>query len=345
MKCKVTLGTLPALALLAMALLGLDNCRRQQEPAPFYSYTPSAVVDLPEPIREAHYSDVFLITWFEPPFPGYYDRLHLYANGTVSRMRIVVDWAIHGGDWGQLTEEEKGEVRLILEAMTKVSPIELSTGSRIITLGFLWAGDNHVLSFSESNCPDELHRLFEIADKALKRNPEWLGTYPDPCQKDNKYDGQVQEPILPEDMSFSLDLPEPVSRVHQAPRLFCTTWFEPPFQGSYEELSFFASNSTVYWQLWGEGGREAARGRLTEEERQEVQDTLDLMTSMDPVEPPVGTTIITFSFPWKADSHLFTFGNANCPADLQHLFEIAQTTFKRDMPELDFQTPCQGEVE
>ena len=361
MKCKVILKTALMVALFVMVLLGLANCRRQQEPTPFSPYTPSAIVDsptpnfssnngvpsavsnLPEPIQNTHRGTVFLITWFAPPFQGYYDRLSLRDDSSISYSQVVVDLALHSGSWGQLTDEEREEVQVVLKAMTEISLTGPLTGSQIITLSFLWEGDNHVLSFNESNCPSTLHRLFEIADAASKRNSEWYGVYPNPCQKDNEYDEQAQEPILPKNTSFHLDLPEPVRQAHEAPRLFCATWFEQPFDGSYKELSLFASNSVVYWQLWAKGGREVAKGRLTEKERQDVQDTLALMIDMTSVEQPTGTTTVTLSFPWRANTYLFTYGESGCPDELDHLFEIASAAFKRDSSILvSFQSPCQG---
>jgi hypothetical protein len=331
------------LCILFVLMISLSNCKRQPMQTPVLSnHALADVVNLPDPIQQTHRGSIFKITWFEKPFSGYYDRLLLHTDGYVDHWRIVENRGMRGASLGQLTQEEKQEIQSILEKMIDGSSVERSVGLKVITLNFLWRGENHILSFSESSCPHGLQRLFDIADAAFRRNPKYSSRLPNPCQENTENQGQTQKATSQSDtLSSTTNLPDPVRQAHGA-RLFCVTWFEQPFTGSYDKLSLFADNLIGFWLFVDDGGREVARGWLTESERQEVQTVLESMTNARPLEKPAGKTVFTLSFSWNADYYLFTFGDLSCPDDLHRLFEIADVAFQRNSSENeDFQNPLE----
>jgi hypothetical protein len=302
----------------------------------------SFTVGLPASIQQAHYQDrVLLITWFESPSSDSYEMLILGHSGGFTHWHTIPSWASHAKVAGQLTEHQQEKIRAILEEMTDASAVRPLVDLRIITLSFVWEGKNHILSFSESSCSDELHRLLRVFDVALGRQSEDVNGFQNLCQ--NEYQGQTQEPVLPDNTPpASVDLPIMLRATHHNPLLYCITWFEQPFIGSYEKLSLFAGNLVRYEQFTDNIRHEVVRGRLTDKEGQKVHTSLETMASAVSTEQYTGTTIVTLSFPWEADYHLLTFGDSNCPSSVSRLFDIAYAAFKRDSSELDFQNPCQG---
>jgi hypothetical protein len=293
---------------------------------------------LPEPIQQEHDKDViFKVTWLgnQRPFSGYFMYMLLYTDGSVTRRLLHELGGEKGVFPGQLSKEQQEEIRTLLEAMTISSSRDPFAGSEVITLSFLWHGEHHVLSFSESSCPDELSRLFEITNMA------WTvgDPFPNPCQRKS-------QPVLESAPSDNappplLALPDPVKDVHFA-RLFQINWFERPFTGFYKTLAFvvehrFYDNLITY----REGEKNTSYGESTEVEKQEVQAILESLASTGSVEQPVGDTIITLGFSWEANYHLLVFGDENCPDDLRRLFEIADGAFlpRADEPDT-FQSPC-----
>jgi hypothetical protein len=354
---------------LTSILLGPVSCKETTEqPTSFTEDTESLAVKLPGPIERDHLGEAFRITWFEQPFSTHYNRLTLRLDGHVEHEFVNLIWNTFRVGVGQLNKEQQEEIRTILKtvaetyavervdsiaaresfivikAITETHSVEPIKGPKIITLSFPWRGETYVLSFSESSCMDELHRLLEIIGTALGWSPVDVNVPQNLCRGSNEYQEQIQEPASSAAISLPLaSLPGAIKRTHIAPRLFRATWFEQPFDGSYHQLSLFANNSVVYRQIADAGAREVARGRLTEKERQKVQTTLGLITSMSSVEQPVETMLITLSFPWEADRHVFTTGCSDCPDSLQRLFEIANTAFEREsLDREDFQNPCQG---
>jgi hypothetical protein len=302
----------------------------------------SSTAGLPDSIQQAHYQNrVLLITWLESPSSDSYEMLILGHSGGFIHWHTIPNWASHAKVVGQLTEDQQEKVRAILKEMADASAVGPLVGSKIITLSFVWKGKNHVLSFSESSCSDELHRLLRIFDVALGRQSEEVNGFQSLCQSEPQ--GQTREPVLPDNTPRpSVDLPVMLGANHNNPLLYCITWFEQPFTGSYNKLSLFAGNLVRYEQFTDDMRREVVRGRLTDREEQKVQASLETMASAVSTEQYAGTTIVTLSFPWEADYHLLTFGDSNCPDSVCRLFDIACTAFKRDSPELDFQNPCQG---
>jgi hypothetical protein len=299
-------------------------------------------VGLPDSIQQAHYQDrVLLITWFESPSSDSYEMLILGHSGGFIHWHTIPSWASHAKAVGQLTEDQQEKVRAILKEMTDASAAEPLVGLQIITLSFVWKGKNHILSFSESSCSDELHRLLRVFDVALGRQSEDMNGFQNLCQ--NEYQGQTQEPVLRDNTPpASVNLPIMLGATHNNPLLYCITWFEQPFIGSYDKLSLFAGNLVRYEQFADNIGYKVVRGRLTDREGQKVHTSLETMASAVSTEQYTGTTIITLSFPWEADHHLLTFGDSNCPDSVCRLFDIAYVAFKRDSPEVDFKNPCQG---
>jgi hypothetical protein len=351
-------------ACLVFALVSLSGCREiVEQTSVFAENTQLPSMKLPDTIQYVHNSDMLVITWFEHPFSGYYDknkwlekpfsghydRLALHSDGSFGHWLVTANWGARRAGWGHLAEGQLEEIRAILETMTEdllsESPvlIEPSTGSKIITLSFPWEVENYVLSFSEASCPDEFHHLLEAIDVAFERNPENPASFQNLCQQDSGYQEQTQDSTLSDGTpSSSVSLPDLIKQAHGA-RLFCITWFEQPFAGSYDELSLFANDFIGYYRLTDTSVHKNAKGQLTEREMQEAKAILELMTSTSFTEQPMGETIVSLSFPWKADYHLFTFGDSNCPANLHRLLEIVDVAFRRDSPGFDFQNPCQEE--
>lgn len=343
MKNTRILRILLIVSLLIVQLTILNSCKRQPEQTsvPWSGYTQANVLELPEPVLQTHKENyIFKVTWFQKPFTGYFMLMALGVDGSINRM-LVSSRGERGPGPAQLTEQDREEIRTILETMTQRSSMEPFAGVEVITLSFLWGGKYYRISFNESNCPDELQRLFEIADMAWRRSPTSLTNPPwSPCRENDKQ--QAQEPT--DSVSLSPDdLPEQIEFSHGA-RLFYVTWFKQPFAGIYNQLSFFsdhymADNFLDYRESVGNGGGYA---QLDEMERREVQDLLESMVNVSSLEQPMGDTIITLGFLWESDYQLLNFGDLNCSSDLQRLFDIVGIAFEQQHPESNFfQNPCQ----
>lgn len=165
--------------LVAVAFLGLSSCT--QPPA----YKPYELMES-DPIVQADFDDVFIITWFQQPFSGSYYRIILHTDGSIEHSRIGASLAIQAARLGQLTEEEKKEVQITLKTLSEKLPTKEFEGTRVITLSFPWSKEIRVLSFSELRCPDGLHSLLEIADAAFRRSPKFSSMFQNPC-KENSY--------------------------------------------------------------------------------------------------------------------------------------------------------------
>jgi hypothetical protein len=329
-------------------LLGLTSCRDTTEQTPIED-TRSPIIRLPDAIEQTHLSHIFRLSWFETPFNEMslgsdFDRLTLHSDGRVEHWQVNAHSYARPVGLGQLTKEQQEKIRAILRSMTETHPPEPSEGSRVITLSFLWRGEYQVFSFNESSCSAELSCLLDIVGTALGWAREDAGVSCNPCQGSTEDQVQMQEPTLQgRTPALPLDLPDPVAQYHNGHRMFCITWFESPFDGSYDELYLLVDNTVVNRQIVDHDDHEAARGSLKEGEREEVQAALSLIANMSSIEQPVetATAIITLSFPWEADYHLFTFGDLVCPDSARRLFEIADAAFKRDSPGFEgFQNPC-----
>lgn len=321
---------------LVICLITLIGCRGQpaQTPAPLLD---TAVLRLlPEPIQELyHWDTIFTITWFERPFVDYATYLAWNADGSVTYLqfseRNVMAMATRGA---QLPESESKEIPALLEAMTHQASADELAGSRAITINFLWRGKNHILTFDELSCPDELRRLVEIAHAAFRPT-----TYPNPCQAP----GAASQGGTP---TAAGDLPSMVKDLHSA-SLFNITWYTQPFTGSYNHLLLFTDyyrGDNVVDYTRGEVYRGVSTySQLSESERQEVESILESMTSASTAELPDEDTVITLGFSWEADYHLLSYGNSSCPDELRRLFEIVGVAFSRSAPGYDvLQSPCQG---
>lgn len=91
--------------------------------------------------------------------------------------------SVRAGDiwYGKATEADRQEAQAILASLVEASSDEPSPGDTVITLGFSWEGDYHLLTFGGSSCPAQARRLFEIADLAFRRYVPEEGI-PNPCR-------------------------------------------------------------------------------------------------------------------------------------------------------------------
>ncbi|RLC87190.1 MAG: hypothetical protein DRI37_06405 [Chloroflexi bacterium] len=320
---------------LVICLITLIGCRGQpaQMPAPLLD---TAVLRLlPEPIQELyHWDTIFTITWFERPFVEYATYLAWNADGYISRMQISHRGEMGGRSPTQLPDEVGEEIPALLEAMTHEASADELAGSRVITINFLWRGKNHILTFDELSCPDELRRLVEITDAAFGS-----AAYPNPCQAPGAASRGGTS-------TAAGDLPSMVKDLHSA-SLFNITWYTQPFTGSYNHLLLFTDyyrGDNVIDYVYGEVYRGVSTySQLSESERQEVESILESMTSASTAELPDEDTVITLGFSWEADYHLLSYGNSSCPDELRRLFEIVGVAFDRSAPGYDvLQSPCQG---
>jgi hypothetical protein len=83
--------------------------------------------------------------------------------------------------YGKATEADRQEAQAILASLVEATSAEPSPGDTVITLGFSWEGDYHLLTFGGSSCPAQVRRLFEIADLAFRRYVPEEGI-PNPCR-------------------------------------------------------------------------------------------------------------------------------------------------------------------
>ena len=297
-------------------------------------------VELPEPVQQEYNKEkIFQIARIEncAPASGNSIRRILYVSGTVTYYSYDSLGGFKGAWPGQLPEDQWRKVQEILKAMTTIPSHDPFSGREVITLSFLWHGENYIASFSEKNCPDELERLFDITNTAWTvENP-----FPNPCRERPLSNSSTADTlcsplnVLPNTIGFASDY---------SARLFQINWFEQPFTGSYEQLYFAVDgrkfdNFVTYGR--SDSGGSVPYGGSTEAERQEVQAILVSLADIDSTERPVGNILITLGFSWEGDYRILVFGDANCPAGLRRLFEIADMPFKRDVPDYDlFQIPC-----
>jgi hypothetical protein len=234
------------------------------------------------------------------------------------------------------------EVRVILEGMPEestVGQIDQSVGATVVILSLMGKGARRSFTFGGAHCPEGVRRLFEVADVAFTRAyPTW-DVLESPCHP-------IQIP--PDSTPVPLVVPAIAMASHKQVILFHVTWFEQPFTGAYRELyswrdSSDAESVTCCNQRTAPNENEQGPlGVLTDEERQEVDESRESLVRLNPVEQPAGDTIITLSIPWQIDTHIFNFGTSNCPPELRRLFAIADAAFKRQSPEYEgCENPCQ----
>lgn len=124
--------------------------------------------------------------------------------------------------------------------------------------------------------------------------------------------------------------PPPVIKAG-ADDVFVIVWFELPYSGEFNKLLLSTDNQVNLWRVivnWATQG--VNRGRLSQEERQRVQEVLGAMANNAPSEQSEGPTIITVSFPWESEIRLMSFSGSACPSELLQLYEIVDTVFSRE---------------
>lgn len=329
MKRTKSLSVLLIVGMLTAQLTGLVSCEKQPVGTSLSTYNTPPDINLPSPIQERHRNCFFSITWFQRPFSGYFTYITLNTDNTISYQTISQLGSQGGRHSIQLSEEAREEIRAILEVLAEMSPSSQPAGLETISASFLWYGENHLLSFDESSCPEELHRLIEITDEV---HPSI--TVQNPCQ--------TQNPTLLEGTSIPIaELPDSVREAHNT-NLLIATWYTQPFSNSYDFLTLVTNYCRGTYSgedvsYLGDGRK--MYSRLTESESQEVQSILESLIDQA-VEQPEGDRIITTSFLWAANYYQISFGNLNCPDNLQQLFEIIGGAHERDYPGFDFQNPC-----
>lgn len=303
-----------------------SGCGKQAKPTPWSDFIQSPIVNLPEPVMQAHQrSYVFVVDEFWNPYTSRMVGTGLTVDGNVERYRVSLQDGL-GAVIGSLTQQDREEVRSILEAMTQIAPTDLLSGPKIVALSFFWHGEYYLLLFDESSCPEELARLFEIISTATDHfwNPfyEESDSTPSPME----------------------DLPPLVESQLGGHYPFLAVWYNKPFSDVYDRLYFFpnrygfASNDIEYRAAGSSVGAGAA---FTDSEVQEIWTLLESLANAGEVkQQPVGDTIITFGFSWEANYHLLVVGDMNCPDELDRLFMIIEASFERI--DIDsFQNPCQ----
>lgn len=342
-KTKAWLWAILVIVLIVIVLIELKNSNSPfigMSTLPVHStyVIPVWPVDIPELVQQTHQSPIFEVSWFEQPYPNYYHRLRLWSDGYIRYWRVVErigTQEVNSG--GQLSIAEMAEVQSWLEKILTMQNMPIATDATIITLSFLWRGENHILSFDSSRCPQDLYRLFEMADTAFERHPDMYGKSTlNPCQTTAQSISTRPIPSSQETTPLTVYLPEPVEDVHVAPALFRTTWYELPFNGLYYKLLIFADDTVVVWKFTDKNRAEEARGQLTAAERQETKELLlnSLGKGTDNLEEG-RTERIILSFTWEADYHLFIFDNLTCSKEYRDLLEIAKTAFARSDAQLD----------
>jgi len=334
-----------SIALLVCMIAVLSGCEGLDGhvPAPTADVNSSMLDDLPDSLKGEHAGDILEIIWFNQPFANDYDRLVLHAGGVIDHSKISDSrgfQSVFRSNNGQLTESETDEVRKIIASLAEITSGDTtSIDSRIIAIRFSWQSDSHILFFGDSSCPSEARRFFEIANAAFRRNNDQSNLHWNPCEHSDG--GHNLEPTptvsMPERMTTitePFDLQEMV--------LLKISWFQRPFSGSYNKITLTSNSSVFHSRIFDGGGSNVNRGQLTDSERQDVRQILDSLTGNRLLEQPIGTSVITLSFPWEGSYHVLTFGDSNCPNGLQRLLEIANLAFRRNaVSYIDYTNPCQ----
>lgn len=305
------------------------------------SHNPKSVEELPEQVQEAHYewSRMLLLTWFDNSSVNVmeYDKLVLDFTGKFAHVHTTV-MSERLTQMGQLTSAQQAAIRDTLENMTAESSTYPLSGSRFITLGFVWQGQGYLLSFSNTNCSNKLQHLLSIFDTAWGYTLNDAKALQHLCEKNNPQTSPTtSDPIT----STLTKLPKVIYDNYVYPHLLCVTWFQQPFSGSYYQISLY-DNNLLYYEKYEENKvAESISGWLTDADQNEVRTILAEIRSDTYEDLDLHTSIITVSFPWEADYYLVNFGDRNCPEALQRLMELMEATLARGGSEIDdIQIPC-----
>lgn len=333
-----------SIALLVCMIAVLSGCKGldARMSVPTEDVNSPILDDLPDSLKGEHAGDILEIIWFDQPFAGDYDRLVLHSGG-------VIDHSIISGSRGfqsvfrinngQLTESETDEVRKILASTAEITSGDtVSKDSRIIAIRFSWQSDSHVLFFGDSSCTSEARRLFEIANAAFGRNNDQPNLHWNPCEhSDGDHTIEPTPTISRPGRTTTITEPFDLQEIE----LLKISWFQRPFSGSYDRITLTSNSSVFHSRIFVDGVSDVNRGQLTDSERQEVRQILDSLTDNHLLEQPIGTSVITLSFPWEGNYHVLTFGNLNCPNGFQRLLEIANLAFRRNaVSYIDYPNPC-----
>jgi len=156
-------------------------------------------------------------------------------------------------------------------------------------------------------------------------------------------------PNLYEDVSLD-NLPLPVQKFHrrldfvQAEYVFVATWYPRPYPDYFHVLWLSTDGAVAsYLEIpdWAVQG--GLQGELTAGELRGVSAALSHLADVHIPSTGKGAAVIALNFKSKGLVHIITCTEAECPQEIQDLFQIAEMAFQRQTPGVVVSSPFKGE--
>ena len=129
---------------------------------------------------DLHTIKLFTLSWTTQPETNVYEMLSLYSDNSLYYYSGVNE-ELHLISHVRVNDIDRQIVRGILESMTTLNSVPSAAGSAI-TLSFPWEGDYHVMNVANTECPDGLQNLFDLANSVLERESSGNKQISTPCQ-------------------------------------------------------------------------------------------------------------------------------------------------------------------
>jgi hypothetical protein len=302
----------------------------------FLSAQTEIIKGFPGVIRFAHSGNAMELVWYKQPYTGAYDQLTLKGDGIMEHWRVIPNWATQGLESGHLFEEDRQELKDILNRLKDRPSDSIPQGSLTIGLAFSWNGDSRVLYYSDLTCDDDLRRVLEIANATLQRDRNKRYSLAGLCTPGSL----ASEPQpTPAEVSDGVLLPASPPDLRRM-KILTVSWSRPPLPDTYEMVSLYSDNS-MYYDVWE--GNESKSFLETKVNSSEQRDFLDLMQSLatSGQTPDSTGTEVVLSFPWEGEYHMVGLARSNCPDKLRALLEIVGHLVQQQSPNSEqFYNPC-----
>jgi hypothetical protein len=325
------------LAAFIIALYLLLSCNGAATPTPaFLSAQMEIIKNLPGVIRFAHSGNAMELVWYKQPYAGAYDQVTLKADGVMEHWQVIPNWATHGGESGHLFEEDRQELKDILNRLKDRPSESIPQGSLTIGLAFSWNGDSSVLYYSDLTCDDDLRRLLEIANATLQRDRNKRYSLADLCTPDGLASEPQHTSTEVSDGVLLPDSPPDLGRM----KILTMSWSRPTMTDTYEMVSLYSDNSMYYDVYEGDELKSFLETKVNSSEQRDFLDLMRSLATSGKTPDSTGTEVVV-SFPWEGDYHMVGLAKSNCPDKLRALFAIVVHLVQQESPNSEqLYNPC-----
>jgi hypothetical protein len=110
---------------------------------------------------------------FDAPYPGFFQELRLYRDGTANTFRNVPDWALQASHGGRLGEKALAEVRRSLSEadLSGFSPSSMPEPSRLHTVLIFFDGNAYQRRNFNGPLPAKIQAGISVVQDAIKAAP------------------------------------------------------------------------------------------------------------------------------------------------------------------------------